>query len=588
VELRRPDPRWTLRPVPDDALVTRLAQELNDLPVPLARALVLRGVTTFDAAKAFFRDRLDAVHDPFLMRDMDRAADRLAEAVASGEAVLVYGDYDVDGTTATATMTHFLRTLGVEATYFVPNRFEHGYGLCQAGLDEAKRRGARVVVALDCGITAVAEAAYAREIGLDLIIGDHHEPGPVLPEAVAVLDPKRADCPYPFTGLSGCGVGFKLMQAVLARLGRPPEEAHPYLDLLAVSIAADIVPILGENRPLMRAGLERLATQPRLGLRALAEVAGVDLATATTSRIVFGLGPRINAAGRLGSADRAVDLFLADDPETARRLAAELDAVNRERQALDRATMEEALTEAEAQMAADPLALVLHRPDWHPGVVGIIAARVAERFCRPAVLLTGAGRLIKGSARSFGGISIYEALGACSDLLAGFGGHDAAAGVSLERERLDAFRAALHTAIGTVATPDQLVPELALDAPLDLSALNGGLDGSFWRVLRQFGPFGPENPRPLFWGSGLRLADAPRAVGRDDAHLRLVVRQGEGGPAVPVIGFGLGDRLPLAQRSLREGVPLEAAFCVDENRWNGRSSLQLEAKDVRLAEAAAA
>ncbi|MDX1531480.1 MAG: single-stranded-DNA-specific exonuclease RecJ, partial [Rhodothermales bacterium] len=471
--------RWTLRTIEDEAAVAELAQALNDLPEPLARTLALRGAHSFELARSFFRDGLEAGHDPFLLKDMDRAADRLAEAISKSERVMVYGDYDVDGTTSAAMMTLFLREHGVEATYFVPNRFEHGYGLCTAGLDEAVERGASLVVALDCGITATEEADYAKVLGLDLVIADHHEPGPALPDALAVLDPKRADCPYPFTGLSGCGVGFKLVEATLRRLGRPPEEAHPYLDLLAVSIAADLVPVLGENRVLMRAGLERLRSEPRLGLRALAEVAGKDLGASTTSDIVFGLGPRINAAGRMGSADRAVELLLTDDPATARRLAEELEAVNRERRELDRLTLAEAIEEADKLVAAaDPFALVLHRPHWHSGVIGIVASRIVERYYRPTILLTGDGDVVRGSARSIDGVSIHAALGQCESHLIGFGGHDAAAGVSLPRQNLVAFREALSAAIGEHVEPEQLEPELTLDAELDLQHVLGDRVGA--------------------------------------------------------------------------------------------------------------
>lgn len=583
------EPRWTLRPLDDEAAVAAIAHQLNDLPDALARALVLRGIRTFDAARGFFRPTLDAVHDPFLMRDMDRAAERLAEAVARKERVVVYGDYDVDGTTSSAMMTLFLRELGVEATYFVPSRFEHGYGLSRAGLDEAVEGGATLVVAIDCGITAHDEAAYAKDVlGLDLIICDHHTALETVPDAVAVLDPKRPDCPYPFDGLSGCGVGFKLIQATLRTLGLPDERAHAYLDLLAVSIAADIVPILGENRLLMHAGLDRLKRAPRLGLRALAEAAGVDLTACSTSRIVFALGPRINAAGRLGDAGRAVDLLMTDDEAVAKRLAAELDTVNRERQALDQQTLAEALAEAEAHVAThDPLALVLHQPHWHSGVIGIVASRIVERFYRPTVMLTGKDGVARGSARSIDGVSIYDALAQCDEqgLLIGFGGHAMAAGVSLPVENLPAFREALGAAVGERVEPGDLVPEIALDAPLDLGAMTGGVRGRFWKVLDQFGPFGPDNPKPVFWGRDLRVVGEPKTVGADGRHLRMRIAQRQnGGGAYPVIGFGLGERLAAAQQSARTGAPLEVAFCVEENTWNGRTELQLKAKDVRLAE----
>jgi single-stranded-DNA-specific exonuclease len=498
---------------------------------------------------------------------------------------MVYGDYDVDGTTSAAMMTLFLREHGVEATYFVPNRFEHGYGLCRAGLDEAVERGASLVIAIDCGITAHEEAKYAKDVlGLDLIICDHHTALDTVPDAVAVLDPKRPDCAYPFTGLSGCGVGYKLMQGTLQRLGLGPERAHPYLDLLAVSIAADIVPIVDENRLLMHAGLERLASAPRLGLRALAEVAGVDLGDCSTSRVVFTLGPRINAAGRMGDAGRAVDLLMADDAAVARALAEALDAVNRERQELDRQTLAEALAEAEAHVAErDPFALVLHQPHWHSGVIGIVASRIVERFYRPTVMLTGDNGVARGSARSVDGVSIYDALAACDrqGLLIGFGGHAAAAGVSLPLENLPAFRDALSAAVGERVEPADLEPEIALDAHLDLGHVADGVGGRFWRVLRQFSPFGPDNPTPVFWGRDLRVVGEAKAVGKDGRHLRLRVAQREGNGVHSVIGFGLAERLPAVQQSARAGVPLEMAFCLEENTWNGRTELQLKAKDVR-------
>ena len=556
--------RWTLRPVPDEARVAALSQALNRLPEPLARALVLRGVGGFDQARHFFRAGLEGLHDPFLMRDMDRAAERLAQAIETGERVLVYGDYDVDGTTSTALMTLFLRAHGVEADY-----------------ERAVELGAALVVALDCGITAVAEAEYAKAQGLDLVICDHHEPGEVLPDAVAVLDPKRPDCPYPFDGLSGCGVGFKLVQATLHKLGRPPEDAWPYLDLVAVSTASDIVPLVDENRILMREGLKRLCVAPRVGLVALAERAGVDLTACTSSKIVFNLGPRINAAGRLDDASLAVALLVADDPEEAARLADRIEVLNQQRRDLDFQTRDEALRMAEAFMPAGPLALVLHQPGWHPGVIGITASRVAEQFHRPTVLLTaGEGGLAKGSARSVKGISIFRALASCPEgLLARFGGHDFAAGLALRVEDIPALRAHLNAAVAeAIASPDVLTPEIELDAVLDLAAI----DERFWRVLDQFGPYGPDNPRPLFWGRDLRIVGSPTTVGNDGRHLRLRVAQRGGGPPFSVIGFGLGERLDVALKSVRRGRPVELAFSVEENHWNGRTSLQLRAKDVRL------
>ncbi len=575
--------RWTLRPLDDESRADTLAASLNGLPTALARALVLRGVTSFDAARTFFRPALAGLHDAFRMRDMDLAAERVARAIRDRERVLVYGDYDVDGTTSTAMMLTFLRSQGVEASFFIPNRFEHGYGLSAAGLDVAVERGATLVVALDCGITANAEADYARSVGLDLVICDHHTAGPVLPDAVAVLDPKRPDCDYPFDGLSGCGVGFKLIQAVLTVLGLPEEEAWPYLDLVAVSTASDNVPMIDENRILMRAGLKQLCDAPRLGLAVLAAKAGVDLTCCTSSKIVFQLGPRINAAGRIEDAAMAAELLAADDPAEAARLVDAIEALNIRRRELDRATRDEAVVIAERLMDADPAALVVYHPGWHPGVIGITASRIAERFHRPTILLTsnGTGGPAKGSARSVKGISIYDALAQCTDLLDRFGGHAFAAGLALPVENVDALRERLQSAVRDSLAVDGLVPELDVDAHLDLREVTP----RFWNVLKQFHPHGPDNQRPLFWGRGLRVVGQPTLVGAQKQHLRMRIQQSDDGPTFPVIGFNLAERHGAALTSVRRGHPLDLAFQVDENDWNGRTSLQLRAEDVRLSDA---
>jgi len=578
-----PGLRWRLRSLPngDEEAVDRLGAQLNSLPAALARSLLLRNVSCFDSARAFFRNGLETLHDPFLMRDMDRAAARVAAAIRAGERVLVYGDYDVDGATSTALMTRFLRSQGVEAHFFIPNRFIHGYGLCADGLDRAVELGASLVVALDCGVTAVAEAEYARAVGLDLVICDHHEPGAKLPDALAVLDPKRPDCDYPFDGLSGCGVGFKLVQATLTVLGQPAEEAYAFLDLVAVSVACDIVPIMGENRVLMRAGLERLAHSPQPGLAALADTIKVDLRVCTSSSIVFQIGPRINAAGRLEDASIAAELLLAEDRDEALVLAQRLETLNLRRRELDAATREEALAMAQGFMSASPLSLVLHGDDWHPGIVGITASRVAEHYGRPTVLLTTASNgEAKGSARSVRGVDLHAALSACADLLTRFGGHAHAAGLALPVANVAALRARLEATVAATVKAEDLEPELQLDAPLSL----GAIDDRFWKVLKQFDPFGPDNPKPLFWGANLRVVGQPSLCGAEKKHLRLrVAQRDDGGPTYPVIGFNLAERMPAALSSLRVGRPVELAFVVEENVWNGRSNLQLRAEDLRLA-----
>lgn len=571
--------RWVMRSVESPELIPHLQRTLNDLPEPLARALALRGVTTLDDARHFFRPSLADLHDPFLMQDMAAAADRLVAAVRQRERVLVYGDYDVDGTTAVALMTRFLRERGAAVDFFIPDRFRHGYGLNRVGLDEAVSRGAGLVVALDCGITALEEAAYARTCGLDLIICDHHTPGEALPEALAVLNPKRVGCAYPFKELCGCGVGFKLMQAVLARLGEPADRAWEYLDLVAIATAADIVSAGGENRVLLREGLDRLHAVPRPGLQALANQAGLDLHTCDTHSLVFTIAPRINAAGRVGDAGRAVELLLTDDPATAFQRALELEQANAQRRALDLDTQEQAIRMAERQLLArDRRSIVLYDPDWHLGVIGIVASRLVERFHRPAIVLCAINGKVKGSGRSIYGINLYEALKACSDLVVNFGGHMYAAGVTLEEENLLEFQLRFDAAVEAAVTPDLMVPVIEVDAPLDLKVL----DARFWSVLKQFAPSGPDNDTPIFQTRNLQIVGQPASVGREGQHLKFSVRQQENEPVFEVIGFGMRQHLGTVQESHRRGVPLELLCSVQENHWNGMTSLQLRARDLRL------
>ncbi|MEX0821220.1 MAG: single-stranded-DNA-specific exonuclease RecJ [Rhodothermales bacterium] len=573
--------RWVLRPVPSADSVQSIQQALNDLPAALARALVLRGIDSLDRAKAFFRPSLSSLHDPFLMADMEEASERIQRALEAGHRIVVYGDYDVDGTTATALLVASLRELGGDVDFFVPDRYEHGYGLSAAGLDRAAELGADLVIAVDCGVTAVKEAAYARDLGMDLIVCDHHTTKRALPDAIAVLDPKRPDCSYPFKELCGCGVAFKLLQAVLARSGDAPDRAHAYLDLVALATAGDIVPVQGENRALLRFGLDRLQDDPRPGIRALASAADQDLSSCTARDIVFAIGPRINAAGRLSSAEKAVELLLAVDPQRAAELATELEALNRRRRDLDRETRDDAMTRAERQLTARMRhAIVLHRDDWHLGVIGIVASRLVERFYRPTILLGTTNGVAKGSARSIAGINIYEALVKCEDLLLEYGGHDFAAGMSLEIKDVPAFQERFDAAVGEVVTPELLQPSIAVDARLDL----GELDDRFWAVLKQFGPFGPSNGRPVFQSNRLELARRPRTVGRDDKHLKFTVRRNGSAP-IDVIGFGLGDRLDVLETSWQKGSAIDVLHSIDENTWNGRTSLQLKARDVRASRA---
>ena len=572
--------RWTFRSIENEDVVDKLRRDLNDLPEALARALALRDIETFEDARHFFRADRSHLHDPSLMQDMDRAADRLAAAIRSRERVLVYGDYDVDGTTATSLFTDFLRSYDLPVDYFIPDRYEDGYGLGPRGIDYAAEQGAGLIVALDCGITAHEEAAYAREQGIDLIICDHHTASDTLPDALAVLNPKRPDCSYPFDKLSGCGVGFKLVQATLDTLGDDPDRAFEYLDLLAVSTAADIVPLSGENRVLLREGLRALEQNPRPGLQAMADAAGFDLTDLGTGDIVFKIGPRINAAGRIDHAHEAVKLLLAPNIDAAAEHAEALESLNKKRRDIDRQTRKEAEEMAERQITSrNPHALVLYRPEWHLGVIGIVASRIVEAFHRPTIMLCDNGDAVKGSARSISGLNIYDALSACEDVLTQFGGHDYAAGLSLPPDNIDRFRDRLDEAVGEAITPELLRPKIDVDASLSLDVI----DDRFWAVLKQFGPFGPSNPRPVFHADDLTVVNA-RTVGSDDSHLKLKVRSSESPDSEPfdVIGFGMGDQLSTARTSQRNGRPLELLFSVEENTWRGQTSLQLKARDLRL------
>lgn len=581
---------WILRDLENPEAETAVAtvrRDLNDLPVALARALVLRGIDSLDSAKRYFRPALAHLHDPFLMKDMDVAVDRLVRAIESGERVMVYGDYDVDGTTAAALMAGFLRDQGLtETSFFIPNRFEDGYGLCQRGFDVAKERGASLVVALDCGITGVDEAAYAQRIGLELIICDHHNPKQTLPHAVAILDPKREDSTYPFTELSGCALGFKLAQGVLQRLGKPAEDALPYLDLVALSTASDIVSLVGENRVLMREGLVRLRNYARVGLRMLAKEARVNLAEASTRQIVFMVGPRINAAGRMGKADVAVSLLLEKDEAEAAKLARELEGINAARRELDQECSQQARRQARDLLSKrERRGLVLYHPDWHVGIIGIVASRVAEENYRPTVVLAPSPSepgVLKGSVRSVQGLSIYGCLEACQPYLLQFGGHDFAAGVTLREDDLHAFRDAFDAAVDAASTLDHITPRLHADALLDLL----DVDNRFKAILKQFAPFGPDNDMPLFWGEGLAVTRPPRTVGQGDKHLKFqVAARPDAEETYDVIAFGLGPRLADVKSAHYSGQPLDLLFHLEENRYNGNVSMQLRVKDLRVASA---
>jgi single-stranded-DNA-specific exonuclease len=568
---------WILRPVLSAGPVDELAQELNGLPPALARALYLRGVETFEEARSFFRASLDALLNPADMKDMEVATARVVAAIRARERVVVYGDYDVDGTTSTAMLTHFLRDHGVPSAYFIPDRFKHGYGLCVTGIDEVVELGATLLIAIDCGVTSLSEVAHANAHGLDVVICDHHTPLDALPDAVAVLDPKRADCSYPFKELCACGVGFKLLKSVASALGEDPASIDQYLDLVAIATAADVVPLRGENRILLREGIKQIRARPRLGIQKLAHEAGVELPDCDTRAIQFGLAPRINAAGRLGDAKRAVKLMLAEDETEASDRAKQLERVNSDRRALDRSVLETAEARATALLEdGTRSSIVLYDPDWHLGVVGIVAARLVERLNRPTVLMGKVNGLAKGSARSIAGVNIYDALAACSDLFETFGGHNYAAGLSLKPERMEEFVRRFDQAIAASSSTSAFRRRLDVDAELSL----GDIDSRFWAVLEQFGPFGAENRPPVFVSRGLSVAGPPTLVGKSGDHLKLRVSE-NGSAVLNGIGFGLGDNFDLVADSLATKSAIDLAYNVTENNWNGRRSLQLQLIDIK-------
>ena len=550
----------------------RLSAELEISPVA-ARLLAGRGLRTASQARAYIRPSLESLHDPFLMQDMGAAVDRLCQAIDHHERIMVYGDYDVDGTTAVALMYSFLRTQTENLIYYIPDRYTEGYGISTKGIDTAKEKGCSLVIALDCGIKAVDKIAYANSLGVDFIVCDHHTPGAVIPSAVAVLNMKRADCPYPFKELSGCGVGFKLVQAYAQRRGIDPQETYRLLPLLAMSIASDIVPLTGENRILAFYGLRALNAQPSVGLRAIMQVAGIEGKTITISDLVYKIGPRINAAGRMKSGAEAVRLLITDDEEGAVRFAQDIDSYNQDRRDFDTKTTDEAL----AQLQADPEnetkhTTVVYSPEWHKGVVGIAASRLTETYYRPTIVLTaGDDDIISGSARSVSDFDIYTAIDSCRDLLTNFGGHKFAAGLSMHKADLPEFKRRFEEYVASHITPDQQMPTLEIEAEVELSDMNWKM----YKILQCLEPFGPANERPLFLCRHLINNRNTRAVS-DGRHLhldltdRLVAMDG--------IAFGQGDKAEY----LQNGNSIDVCFYLEENTYRGRSTLQMNAQDIKL------
>lgn len=567
--------RWVYTEPGVERSVSEMAAALN-IPEQISRLLVLRGIDSFDEAKRFFRPESERLHDPFLMKDMEPAACRLSFAIRNSERVVIYGDYDVDGTTATSILYTFLKRFGLDVHYYIPHRFKEGYGINPDGIRFASKLNADLIVSVDCGITAIEEAKYATEQGMDLIICDHHNVGDELPVAVAVLDPKRPDCSYPFDGLSGAGVGFKLVQATVSKLGLSETLPHEYLDLVAISIASDIVPIVDENRILMRMGLNLINSEPRVGVLALLEKIRIPPGTVSTSSIVFSIGPRINAAGRMGDATAAVELMIAEDQASARRYAAELEEINIRRRTTDAETMEQATEMLEADFNLEELStMVLHHPEWHLGVIGIVASRLVDSYYRPTIMLSTVEGKIKGSARSIKGFNIYDALKECEDLLEQFGGHEFAAGLTMEAGNLDEFRERMNNIAGRRLSENDFLPELEIDTDLNLEEV----DIKFWKLLSQFEPFGPGNMRPVFVSKGVCIESVPTIVG--NGHLKLKVSQGRSG-VMDAIGFNMHEYLPVLRQCDKNRVDM--AYVLEENHWNGRRTIQMRIKDIHVEE----
>ncbi len=563
--------RWAQAPKVIVDAAKSLEKDLGVSPI-IAEMLVRRGINSFDEAKHFFRPKLADLHDPFLMRDMDLAVQRIERAIQSQERILVYGDYDVDGTTAVAVTYSFFRTLHDRLDFYLPDRYKEGYGISKAGIDYAVDHGFTLIIALDCGIKSVNEIAYARERGVDFIICDHHTPGETLPQADAVLDPKRNDCPYPYKELSGCGIGFKLIQAYAARQGMDIAACYTYLDLVAVSIASDIVPITGENRILAHFGLKKLNSDPCTGLQALIALSQRGT-TLNITDVVFQIGPRINAAGRINHASDAVQLLLATSLEEATDFGASVDKQNTERKDVDLKMTEEALAMLDSNEALQSRkTTVLFKPDWHKGVIGIVASRLTEKYYRPTVVLTQSNGKVAGSARSVSDFDLYEALCACSDLLEQFGGHKFAAGLTMDAANIPLFQARFEEVVSNRILPEMLQQEIRIDTELALS----DIDGRFFRLLQQFEPFGPGNEAPVFMSRAVTVYNQAYVVGAK--HLKMTVTQGDSA-AFDCIGFGLGAE---AER-INRGMPVDICYTIEENVWRDKRNIQLNLKGVREA-----
>ena len=566
---RRVEPRWVLaqRPTPDALEQTRA--QLNIPPV-IAQILIQRGMQKIEVARHFLYPSLEQLVDPFVMADMDCAVDRVWAAIDAGEKILIHGDYDVDGVTGTSVLVRALSALGADVGFYIPHRIEDGYGISKQGIDEGVARGVQLLISVDCGITAVSETDYARTLGMDVVITDHHQPVD-LPAAVAVINPKRSDCPYPFKELSGVALAYKLAEAVYRRRGLDLNPVNNLLDLVALGCAADIVPLVWENRVLVTQGLTLMQRTKNLGLKALFKSANVDRRSLNTGQLVFVVAPRINALGRMGSAMDAVTLLTTDDAEEAHRIAQILEAQNLKRRELDTGMQKEALAQVEVQINPHcDRAVVLASESWHPGVIGIVATRIAEKVHLPTVLISVDGESSKGSARSIPGFDLYAALSKCREHLVAFGGHKYAAGLTINAKKINAFREQFLSVVDDMIDVEDLVPRIYIESEMKLDQI----DTHLINALKRFAPFGAQNRQPIMASRNVEVVGAPTQVGRN--HLRFKARQN--GRVFDCIGFNLGD---LSYRLSPGEANLDMAYMIEENEWRGRKQIQLRIIDLR-------
>jgi len=565
---------WKIKEIKEEDSINRLTKELNINKV-LATLLVQRGIKTFKDAHDFFRPDLKNLHDPFLMKDMDIAVNRIIKAINNNEKILIYGDYDVDGTTAVSMMYLFLKKFTSNIDYYIPDRYFEGYGLSYKGVEYGSSIKASLIITLDCGIKDTNKVLYAKEKNIDVIICDHHTPDEILPPAHAVLDPERSDCNYPFKHLSGCGVGFKLLQAILIKKNLPIEISWAYIDLVTISIGADIVPINGENRIIAYYGLQKINKNPLPGIEAIKKISGIENKEITIEDIVFRIGPRINAAGRIDSGRDAVNLLISDSLEKATIICEKIDKHNQIRKNIDKKITEEAITELEKIKKKYYYTNVLYNSSWHKGVVGIVASRIIDYRYRPTIILTSSNGKITGSARSIPGFDLYKALNQCGSLLENFGGHMFAAGLTLKKENLEQFRNKFEEVVANMITQDQLIPFIEIDAELNFKDITP----KFFRILKQFEPFGPENMIPTFFAENVCDNGTGRLVGNSEEHLKLCLIQEDS----PFTSFNaIAFNQAFYYEKINNGKTFDIAYTITENNFKGQTSLQLVIKDIKL------